>query len=552
MPSARVSRFAVAVAEPEVERPAFIASNLQIPIFEWFEFPDRNSSDNLIVEARAGTGKTTTILRAVDRAPEEHILLSAFNKRIQEEMASRLDNPRAEALTLHSLGYRMLRRAKGYIRVCDGSNRFAREDALADRVVGGLPYGAKRLVAKLVTKAREIQPLGATVESLTDLALDFDLVPPVGDTLTIAQVARATLNAMEVACEEWPRATGIDHADQIFLPLALDLMQPDYDMVVVDEYQDMLQAQLTLARRACKPNGRIVLVGDSRQAIYGFRGVSATSIAKIKQELAADELPLSRTYRCPRNVVALAQRYVPDYEVDPSAPAGIVDDVEGLDDLVTRAKAGDFVLSRKNAPLARVALRLLRAGKSAKIQGRDIGAGLRALVRTLATGAAAASIERLLEKLGTYEAKMTDRLRAMKAEDRVEVLKDKCETLRWLAEDASGVPALVAKLECKGCYRGEHVSTCQNLFTDDPGASVVCSTVHKAKGLESNHVFLLKSTFGLPIPCECGHRHSKAGCTKCDCEGYVPDQQQLLEEQNIKYVAITRAKQHLTWVNGAF
>jgi superfamily I DNA/RNA helicase len=108
-----------------------------------------------------------------------------------------------------------------------------------------------------------------------------------------------------------------------------------------------------------------------------------------------------------------------------------------------------------------------------------------------------------------------------------------------LAEDATGVPALTDRID--------------NLFTDEPGGSVIFSTVHKAKGLETNRVFILESTFGIPIPCECGHRHRGGkGCMRCECSTYTMNRKQQLEEQNIKYVAITRAKKELTWALGDY
>jgi len=59
---------------------------------------------------------------------------------------------------------------------------------------------------------------------------------------------------------------------------------------------------------------------------------------------------------------------------------------------------------------------------------------------------------------------------------------------------------------------------------------VVCSSVHKSKGLEADRVFVIENTFMDNIPNLPAHR--------------------LLEEQNLRYVAITRAKNHLTWVRG--
>jgi superfamily I DNA/RNA helicase len=87
-----------------------IWSAQQEAIFGWFEnslVPPGTFSQNLVVRARAGTGKTTTILEAILHAPEAKILLCAFNKRIAEELTARLSatGSNAVAKTLHSVGF---------------------------------------------------------------------------------------------------------------------------------------------------------------------------------------------------------------------------------------------------------------------------------------------------------------------------------------------------------------------------------------------------------------------------------------------------------------
>lgn len=504
----------------------------QQAIGDWFK---TGLGRNLVVEAVAGGTKTSTILWAIQFAPEQRILLAAFNKRIQQELADRLTNPNAEARTIHSLGYRAIRNAGGVTKMCE--RKFEREDHIADTVTKGMPFGAKRLVAKLVTKAREIQPLGATVASLINLAYDFDLIPPSGEALTTEMVARATLNGLEFA-RLAPRQTGIDNADMIFLPLVNDWLTAEFDMGVVDEAQDMVLAQLELFQRCIKPGGRIVVIGDSHQAIYGFRGADSKSLSRLKEELQADALPLSCSYRCPQLVVAEAKHYVPHIEAAPAAPMGVISTIADRDELLAAVKPGEFVLSRVNRPLVSLAMKLLKQGRRAKVQGRDIGDGLLALIKHLAKGSAAHSMPEFLRKLEGYHQQTRTRLIAAKHEEKLEPLQDKVDMLNQLAEDCPGVPTLQDRIS--------------DLFTNEPGDAVVFSTVHKAKGLESDRVYILRSTFGLPIPCECGHRHKGPTCKTCGCDSYVPDREKQQEEQNIKYVAITRAKWELTWCEGDY
>src|SRR5690606_5876326 len=140
-------------------------------IFAWFA----GGQGNLIVRARAGTGKTTTIIEALKHAPEQRILLAAFNKRIQVELQERISNPAVEALTLHGVGFAAVRRYWERLRV---DSRGERALALAESVCGQqAPDPIKRLVAKLVTRAREMAPLADTGDELEALAIECDLTP---------------------------------------------------------------------------------------------------------------------------------------------------------------------------------------------------------------------------------------------------------------------------------------------------------------------------------------------------------------------------------------
>lgn len=532
MPSARPTAAVDREDDFDNEAPAvvgsldFIPSAQQQAIFDWFE----RGSGNLVVRARAGTGKTTTILRAIDYAPEDDIILCAFNKRIQEELDNRLRNPKAHAQTLHSLGFQYIRENWGRVRVADRSDRV---DALAEAVCPfGSPDYLRRMVARLLNKTRELVPLATSVEPIIDCAIEFDLLPEPWSDITPQALARLVLQAMDLAAKECPHDTGIDYPDMVFLPLRNNWLHPTHDLVVADEAQDLTMPQLEIARRVC--SGRLVLVGDDRQGIYRFRGADAGSLDRLKAETAAHELGLTTTYRCPSRIVEKAQHYVPDYQAAPSAPLGIIEHVDTLEELCQMALPGDFILSRKNAPLMGIALRLLREGIPARVQGKDIGAGLKSIVRRLATGHAAHSLPEFLSKLRNWEQTQVARLQAMGKEDRIEALYDKGDTLRALAQDARSVEALVQRID--------------SLFADySRKPQVVCSTVHKAKGLESRRVFVLRSTLHPKLPCACGHYH-KFDCKRCGCLHFTANASRRLEEDNIAYVAITRAKENLTWV----
>ena len=337
----------------------------------------KTGRSNVVVRARAGTGKTTTILEAISYAPEERILLAAFNKKIAEELKTKLTNGKAEAKTLHSVGFALVVRNWRGVKLDDKrGGKLARvaADACARTLASNAlaPDAAVNLVAKLAAKGKNALPF-PSLNGMVDLAYHFDLTPEealedAGWTVDI--VASAAIKAMELAT----KFDGtLDFDDMVYVPVANKWVRGVYDLVVIDEAQDMNASQLLLAQGVCKKGGRVVVVGDDHQAIYGFRGADAGSLDRLKAELNAVELGLTITYRCPKAVVALAQELVPDYLAAPTAPEGEISTID-FSKLHENAVVGDFVLSRKNAPLARVCLRLLRNGIRARIEGRDIGA----------------------------------------------------------------------------------------------------------------------------------------------------------------------------------
>jgi superfamily I DNA/RNA helicase len=480
-------------------------SEQQNAIFMFFEI----GQGNAVVRARAGTGKTTTIIEGIRRAPEFNKLMCAFNKRIAEELNGRISDPRAKAQTLHSIGFQCVRRFWENVRVVSGSER---ADYLAEKVCGSrAPDAIKRLVAKLHTKGREIAPHARVMGDLTDLAYTFECTPDEsweGSGYDVAYIEARALEAMELAATVKPVQTGIDFADMIFLPVRNRWLTKTYDLVVVDEAQDMTVAQLEIAVGVCK--GRIIVVGDDRQAIYGFRGADSSSLDRLKAELHATEFGLTVTYRCGKTIVHEANRLVSDFVAASTNGEGTIESIT-LEKLTDTAKHGDFILSRLNAPLVSAAMALLRSDKRARVAGRDIGAGLKALIKKLAKGRAANSVPELLSKLAAWESREIARLLAADKENQVDAIRDKVATLMMITNGADSVTHVEERID--------------SLFTDDglgQAGVVTCSSVHRAKGLEAKRVFVLRDT--------------------------LYPRGESIEEQNIEYVAITRAQETLVWV----
>lgn len=264
--------------------------------------------------------------------------------------------------------------------------------------------------------------------------------------------------------------------------------------------------------------GRIIMVGDDKQAIYGFRGADSNSLDRMKERLAAREYGLPMTYRCGKAIVAEVSELVPDYLAFEENHEGEVVQSKAYKDIFSELGPGMAVISRKNAPLVPGCLRCMRLGIKARIEGKDIGRGLISLVEQLA-GKRSRDIVDFFEKLANWERKQIEIIAAANGrsqERRTEEVQDKAETIRSLAEGMFTVDELVERIKF--------------LFTDsaDEGTNdlVIFSTVHKAKGLEWDTVYGLMDTL------------------------YPGGRVDSSEEKNIHYVMVTRAKHKFVKVYG--
>lgn len=488
---------APAVVAPEADVASVAWSDEQNAIFDWF----KSGAGNLVVQARAGTGKTTTIKQAFSFAPEQgQLLYAVFNKKNQKEAQEKITDPRVSVRTLHSLGFFFIKNVWRDAKPDDTVEAARLADVCAtipDEVAGSL----LRLVGFCKNLCVNIPDENTVLEIMDarNIMVPDEFVQEWSET----KIANTAIAVLRASLE--PDFLGrVSFNDMVWLPVAAGWVKPTFELVVVDEAQDMNMPQLMMAERACK--GRICIVGDDRQAIYGFRGAASDGMHLMKQRLNAAQLGLTITYRCPKSVVAVAQEIVADYSAAPSAPEGEVLDMS-LDKAIEGLTVGDAVLSRMNAPLMGIALSLLRRGIPARIEGRDIGKQLCSMVKKFR----AKSVPHFLEKVAAWGDKQTRRVEASGGKyvaSKVELIQDQVMTLIAVAEGCNNVDEILARIT--------------NLFEDSDSTrrpAVVCSSVHKAKGLEWGKVVLIASTF----------KNRNKG----------------QEEANIYYVAVTRAKRTL-------
>jgi superfamily I DNA/RNA helicase len=303
----------------------------------------------------------------------------------------------------------------------------------------------------------------------------------------------------------------IDFDDMCWLPVALNLPVNKFDFLFVDEAQDTNKCQIALALMAMKESSRIVAVGDEYQSIYGFRGADVDAIPNLIENLGAETLPLSITYRCPKSHVELVDKLFPEIglECSETAKLGIIRNI-GMENFYNEVRPGDMILCRLNAPLVEPVFQLIRRGIKATIRGRDIGSGLINLIRRMK----AVDITQLCVKLQDYARRESERLMAQEKNAQAQSVMDKVDTIEALCDGVISITELEEKIE--------------TIFSDD-NVGIVFSTVHKAKGLEAERVYILNNEL---MPSK---------MAKSDWEKQ--------QERNIQYVAYTRSLNELIFVS---
>jgi DNA helicase-2/ATP-dependent DNA helicase PcrA len=502
----------------------------------------REDNQHLVLSACAGSGKTKTIELAFARVPEATLgraLVVAFNVSIKDELAERLRGAPGfpQVRTVHGCGFSLFLRPAFKAKTGRDLPRNAVDWNLAESVYRRLwPTAKGEAPERDVQRNRDLQGPVVKLASLTRCTLDGDLAALVArhnielnGAADDLDEAFSRVGALVAELEQVFWAEGkVDGDGQVYLPVALDLAPSEtFRTVFVDECQDLSAARVALARKLAGKTGRIVAVGDRRQAIYGFSGADPESMDNLHAALAAtprgvQELPLDICYRCPKAVIRLVRQLNlhPTIEARPDAPEGEVasaSEATWLDRV--SGETDTLVLSRRNVDLVGPAFKLLRRGVRCRIQGRDIAAGLKALARKCAWKRDNGSLAQWQKRLDEYVDRTVRKLADLGHDAQVEHLEDRAATLRVIAtaDGVDDVPALLKRID--------------DLFADAGDERVVFSTVHKAKGLEAEDVYILRPDL-IPFP-------------------FARQAWEQQQERHLQYVAYTRPKLRLVFVGEA-
>lgn len=495
----------------------FTPSEYQKQIFDFVQ----HGNGNAVIKACAGSGKTSTLLMCMKLIPNnKRCLFIAFNKSIVEELANKIgQQPNCDIRTIHSLGYLMIQRNfNKTIEIDEYKYKTYIKDNISKltSISDDIKLTVKQIddyvdnIAKLIDFSRF--NLAQCVREIKEVAYTYD-IPVSFDECEVA-----------LQCMEWGKqhTETVDFTDMVWLPYELSLLPQglQYDWIFIDEAQDLSKMAVELFKRCFKRGTRFVASGDNDQSIYLFAGASSTAFEELNEIAHTQLFTLPITYRCSRKVTAYANALVPYIRPCDNAEEGEVKDNCHIYEI----KCGDMVLSRSNAPLMQLYVKLLRQHVKCFIKGKDIGVNLIALINEIATDKLNANLKedglfvRLFEKMFNIRDLLMEKHNIDVYEATMSVtvmdLYDKISTLLILADYCQDKQDLIRQIE--------------NIFQDEDDG-ICLSTIHKAKGLEATNVYIV-------------------------CHSTMPSKSathewEKIQEKNLQYVAYTRAKRKLGFIS---
>lgn len=478
----------------------------QVNVFNFI----KKRPENLLIQAYAGCGKTSTVVESLKFIPEgKNVMFMAFNKHIQEELKTRIPE-HVRCYTSHGLGMSAIKRKYGDSIKFDEFKLDKHIQKLSKKWELELDFSTHEGIYRYLNNIKKLVNL-----CRLSLTLDKKFIPFIAERHDISINEKKDIpRILKVLDKITLDRKSFDYTDMIYLPsVDNSIWLFPQDFIYVDEVQDLNRCQIKLIEKSLKRDkvtkkilGRLIVIGDKFQNIYGFNASDERTFKYFEKLKNTKTLPLSTSFRCAKKIIEHAQEIVPDIKALEDAPEGVVRN----GNVIEEAQSGDFILCRTTMPLVKLFFEFLNQKKKAIIKGSDIGLQLIELIDDIKT------IPQLINYWESEIQKFkSDLIRCgilnVNEHSGFVALEDKVNTLIFLAKISETIPDLKNNIHA--------------IFTDKI-TGIVLSTVHKSKGLEANRVFIVRPDL-LPLPTARGWQYG--------------------QEMNLKYVAITRAKTELIY-----
>ncbi|MFH1849642.1 MAG: UvrD-helicase domain-containing protein [archaeon] len=289
-------------------------------------------SRKILCIAGAGTGKTTVLTKRIEfltkyrTADTKRILAITFTRKARTEMKTRLAGlsiPDVRVETFNSFCEKTLKQHNDIaydrpVRVIAYSEKIR----LIKAALSHINYDMKAATETYFTRG---QMRGKSTDQLMHIFVNdcyFVLDYCKCRNLDLKTVYRGGMDKPSVrlvynVCfylnKEMLRLGLRDYADQLVDAIKLFKkdhgLVPEYDHILIDEYQDVNSIQIELVNLLNAPN--LFAVGDPRQSIYGWRGSDIRYILQFSEDYPGCEIVgLTNNYRSSRAIVALVNSAV--------------------------------------------------------------------------------------------------------------------------------------------------------------------------------------------------------------------------------------------------
>ncbi|MQY20202.1 UvrD-helicase domain-containing protein [Nocardia macrotermitis] len=447
--------------------------------------------DHLAIQAGAGTGKTTTLRMLASATPQRGLYI-AFNRAIADEAKARFSRD-IKCRTAHSIAFQTYgRRFSARLNAPRIPSRevaaglgIRGEMRIGDRKVSPLArsYAAVRTVLRFCYSADDV--IGAhhvpRMRGLDSADKHQKLIETV---LPFAHKAWADIQNPESGTVRFEH----DHYLKLW---ALSRPVLNYDFILLDEAQDT-NPVIEQVFNAQRGSAQLVMVGDSAQAIYGWRGAQ-----DVMTDFDGTKLGLTQSFRFGPAVAEEAYRWLSIID----APIRL----SGYGPIATTVgpvERPDAILCRTNSGAMREVLNALEAGVKVALVGG--GGPLRSLAeaaRDLKAGHKTSHPELFL-------------------------FSSWGEVQDYATQDPSGAD-LYTFVELIDDHGVDAILEAVGKLSDERHAQLTVSTAHKAKGREWNTV-RMADDFSEPGEDDDGRPNP------------IDD-----ADARLAYVAVTRAKTHL-------
>lgn len=262
------------------------------------------ASGPILITSGPGTGKTLTLIKRAEyilnhESSAKKILIISFTRRAVSEIRMRIgDDKNMEITTFHSFFFRILK-ANGYksfsITTENGTRIALIKKALA------ITKLEDEFTSEVILEALAKGNYTGTVKTAIEVYFDI-----------LKQQRMLDFDCLQYFCLELLEAA----------PAVVRAIRSMYSNVMIDEANDINTVQWQIIRKLWDTSANICLVGDHRQAIYGFRGSYAKIFSDYIERYDPRVYELTKCYRCGQGILELANNLMSKYTPMTSAKDG--------------------------------------------------------------------------------------------------------------------------------------------------------------------------------------------------------------------------------------